>query len=473
MIFEALRHELRLLLRSRARLFALGLFLAAGCYAVFAATRSAATWQETVDSALTAEQDDVATVRGWIAEGQKGPPERPWADIGQPRWMDYYAGTRVARAPASLAGIAGGVGDDMPVAVNIRRTTDPFGASGVQIENPEFDRAKGLDLAFLLVTLAPLLIGVLAFGIGAREREAGLDRTLSIQTGRSSTWYLARSLAACGIATGAVALVGVLGIVILRPEPLPALSFLGILCLYTALWGGLHTLVAASSRRMRDAAVSYGLVWTLLCVLAPALVSEWALSEVAEDYAVDLSVEQRSATYENYKRDVAEELLPELYDAFPELTSLPVAQEETFPSSARRHIHDGLRLLALEQRHEARQQQEAAAQRDAARALWLSPAIAASLGFERLAGVDAAAASEFRDEVIENTRARVTWVLRTTWQAEPLTADDFDALVAASPGVLEPASSTTVPHLAALGVWALLAWCAGAWILRRADCRRV
>lgn len=468
MIALALRHELRLLRRSPSRILVLAVFLAVSSYAVLAAARWGTTWRETVDSAVQATERDGAKLRGWLAAGEKGPADRPWVDVTRPSFMESYAGTRVGRAPLPLAGICGGVGDDMPVAVRVQTWTDPLGVAGVQIENPEFDRSTGLDLGFVIVILVPLLVGALAFGIGARERESGVARTVAVQAGGAARWALSRAIAATAITLAAVAIVSGLAFAILRPDARTALELVGVVGLYTALWGGLHTLISVACRRQRDAAIGYGLTWGLLCILLPAAASEWALAAVADDYAVDLSLDQRRAQYETYGRDV-DSLAEELYEHFPELRQLPAAVAIRMPSSARRQLYAGLNLIALERRHAQRLEREATGRDKARHARWLSPALAARLALERLAGSDAQAAARFRSQLVEAVRGRVRWTLLRTWERERVTVEDFDELSALAPRVVETQRSSLAAHLQILLAWTLLAWLVALLAARRMD----
>ena len=126
MISRALIHELREILRSPARMIALGVLFAASVSAIVAGQRFHDQWQETVMAARAQERELSDEARSWLKNGEKGPADRPWVDISEPLWQDWYAGTRVVREPLPLAGVAFGAVDDSPVVIRVNRLSDPF-----------------------------------------------------------------------------------------------------------------------------------------------------------------------------------------------------------------------------------------------------------------------------------------------------------------------------------------------------------
>ena len=106
MIGSALSLELRTLVRSSGRLAALVVFLGVGVVSVLAGRSDVEQWRATIEAGQAEEEERLTEARDYFAAGLKGPEERPWIDLTQPRWQDSYAATRVARVPGPLAGIA-------------------------------------------------------------------------------------------------------------------------------------------------------------------------------------------------------------------------------------------------------------------------------------------------------------------------------------------------------------------------------
>ena len=116
--------------------------------------------------------------------------------------------------------------------------------------------------------------------------------------------------------------------------------------LYTALWSGILTATAVAARSLREATLSYGGVWVLLVILAPALQSELAFSKVADDPGLQGALDTRKEQYETYDTDLPL-LVDELYRARPELVSMPLGFLDEVPRSATRHVYDWHRLQYL------------------------------------------------------------------------------------------------------------------------------
>ncbi|MEM9168257.1 MAG: hypothetical protein AAGC56_01285 [Pseudomonadota bacterium] len=468
MIVEALRHEALGLRRSPVRLAALAVFLIASALALLAGARFVGAWTTSLEDAQRLQSESIDQARGWLAAGVKGPEDRPWVDIAEPLWQDWYAGARIGRAPAPLAAIAIGSTDDSPRILRVNRMADPFLEEGATIENPELGRTEAVDLVFVLAVFAPLLIGVVGLGCGAYERETGLDRLIAVQRGRASAWYLARA-AAITILCGGVVLAVVLAAVIgAGGVAAGGLGLIVVALLYVALWGGLFAATAGAARTRREAALAYGGVWVLLVVLVPTLMSERSLSAAAANAGLTVALDQRAAQYAGYDEDVGA-LTEALYAARPALRDLPGAALDDLPPEMTRHVYDWRRAQRLVAENEAKTAEERAAVRAAERTMAWSPTVVMILATERLAGRDLASAAAFRAAAVDAIAARTDWIVRQAWRNEALGLDAFNALTASAPKAVETPPGGVAPHLLALSVWTLIAWGIGAVRVRRQE----
>ena len=456
MLKLALVFELRALRRSPAGTGALIAFMAVGILALVVGQRFVSQWEEALAAAEKAQASSIEEGRGFLARGEAGPSERPWVDLAQPLWQDWYASTRVAREPGGLAAIAAGASDPAPAVFRVNRFADPLAAGGYRIENPEL-AAGGIDLVFVLALLTPLLVGVLGLEIGGRERETHIDRLVVVHSGSSRPWLVARMLAVTAIA-GAAALVlclvaGVTG----AADPLE-MALLTIFALaYAALWGGLLLTVNARASTVRGAAFSFGALWTVLCVLLPTLAAEVALGRVQADFALAETLEARALRFDAYEQEI-ETVLPELYERFPQLRQLPAAAEDPLDPLVSRHAYDAIVAATIDGRHAELIREDGDAQRVTRVAAWLSPTVALGLGLERLAGVGPEAATAFRQHLVDAMRGRVRWVVEKAWAKSALSAADFDALVASAPPPFRPRATRLVEPVLILALWALVAW---------------
>ena len=462
----ALGFELRCLLRSRSGLLALASYLLVGVLAVVLGQRYVADWEQAIELAQTAQQESVSEAESYFQAG-KGPENRPWVDLTKSTWQDHYAGTRVHREPASLAGIAAGSVDSAPVAFRVSRRADPSSGGGARIENPELAMGT-VDLTFVLSVLSPLLIGVLGVGIGGREREEGIDRLITVQSGSVRGWLLARLLVVTALVAG-TNLVLCLAAGLAGGAEMDGLLLLLVFGLvYTVLWGGLLAIVSTYALSVRASALSFGALWLCLCVLLPSLAAEASLARVQTDFGLAETLEARSLSYEAYNLAV-DDVKSQVYRWQPELAGLPAASRGELGRGARRLATGAVLVAAMDERVQARQAQSADAQAFSESVAWGSPAIALTLALERLAGVGPEAAAEFQAFTMQAVVQRVRWVLRHAWLEEPLKREDFDALVSAAPGPLSWTPRGLNGPAWMLAVWALMSWFIAAVGLRRSD----
>jgi ABC-type transport system involved in multi-copper enzyme maturation permease subunit len=451
----AVVHELRTLLRSRSSVAAVVAFLACGLYAIFAGQSFTAGWQASLDEVEERRSEAVEEARSHLSAGRFTPPDRTWIDLRFPAWQDVFSQSFVARRPGALSGVAFGAVDNSPVVVSINRTTDPFLAEGVHIENPEHGSSGDLDLAFVLVYLLPLLVAVLGIEIGGYERDRGLVPLLAVQTGRPWRWFMTRVAVVTGLSGVAAFVLCTVAALVAGAGPAgfgPWLELSGIALVYTLVWGAVLAVVLSFRGGVSANALGMGLAWVLICILGPTLAAEVALSRTADDYGLDLSLEARAERYDMAGLGQTG-LRNELYRTYPRLRDLPYTNAPQPNRQNERHAMEGMMFAALRERHEARAAREAQQLATLATSLWFSPAIATSHALERLAGVGHEAATSFRARVVEATGERVDWVLESAWTGRLLDLGDFDALIESSSAEeLHRAESSRV-HLAVLALW--------------------
>ena len=102
MILAALLLELRSLVRSPFRMIVLLLVIGAGLFVINEGQRDVQRWNDAVASGQVEQEEALQDVRGYFASGSLGPEDRPWIQLTSPRWQDWYAATRISRAPAPL-----------------------------------------------------------------------------------------------------------------------------------------------------------------------------------------------------------------------------------------------------------------------------------------------------------------------------------------------------------------------------------
>ncbi|WP_257458958.1 ABC transporter permease [Archangium lipolyticum] len=150
-----------------------------------------------------------------------------------------------------------------------------------------------LTPAFVLQTLAPLLIIFLAFGAIAREREQGTLRLLLAQGLRPSELAAGKLLAHAGVvaAVAAPALL-VLAIAALAgwAPPVPSLLMVSGYLVYLTIWAVAALFVSLLVRRARDALLILVAAWMGGVILAPRILPEIAVARIPTPTRIETDV---------------------------------------------------------------------------------------------------------------------------------------------------------------------------------------
>lgn len=253
--------ELRLMLRSRLALIGLAtLLLLSGIAAVTSATQMAVAGQAR------------ATAQVATDEQFKAQPNR------HPHRMVHY-GTYALRPVGPLAGFDPGVDSFTGTVLFLeghRQNSATFGAAR---ESSDLVRFGQLTPAFVLQTLAPLLLVFLGFATVARERESGSLRTLLAHGAGAGPILVGKALALAGVALLALlpALVA-LGWAAMRHPGEAGVAALTALAYaaYMLIWVLGTVAVSALARGPQGALVTLIAAWALVVVLVPRAAAGWA-----------------------------------------------------------------------------------------------------------------------------------------------------------------------------------------------------
>lgn len=172
---------------------------------------------------------------------------------------------------------------------------DPFTGSAMFLEGHRQNSANFSDVrqssllvrfgqltpAFVLQTLAPLVLIFLGYGVVARERERGTLQQLLAQ-GVGARRIVAGKTLGLGVAAGAIALpaLATLLVIALRPGISAApVAMLGLgYLLYLLVWTLLVVLVSALTSRTRDALIALVAIWAMSVVLLPRVAPDLAVA---------------------------------------------------------------------------------------------------------------------------------------------------------------------------------------------------
>ena len=191
-----------------------------------------------------------------------------------PHRMVHY-GHYVFRAPTSLAILDPGV--------------DPYTGTVMFLEghrqnsatfSPTYDGAQAgpfarLTPALTYQLLVPLVLIVMGFGALAREREAATDRQLVTSGVSPSAIWSGKTLALLSVA-GLMLIPLLIGAALSGSASSVGVGFSILYALYLVVWTMIITAASTWSRHASTSLLALLTIWTVLCVLAPRLVTSAA-----------------------------------------------------------------------------------------------------------------------------------------------------------------------------------------------------
>ena len=378
-----LKHEWRLLMRSRLTVAALLLLLVLTALAVGAGIAQVRTEAATI-ARLTAMHDMAASTARDPTHG------------GDAGYVAYYTFFPTWQSPSAASFLAAGMRDVSPYVLRVRALALQSQLHDGETLNPEVTLLGRFDLAFVLTYLAPLFVIALLHDLVSDERQSGRLRLLLTLPGpvaalwwrRAALRYLA--LFAC-VAMPVIVGSGVQGL------PLPAVAgVLTVVAAYLGFWVGLALIVGARPWRPATHAIALMGVWAVLTLVLPGLANLASSRAAPVGQGVDLTLTQREhinaawdrprdetmqAFFQTHPQWSATAALPEKfhwkwYFAFHQLGDEAVAADA-------QAYRDGLLTRQTWSEHLG----------------WLLPGVAVQVALQRLAETDLRAQLAYQDRV--------------------------------------------------------------------------
>ena len=260
-VVAVMRNELRAMARTRTAVAGIVLL------AMLATVATVVSLHHMTDAADYRERQQAAAQADFDAQ-----PDR------HPHRVVHY-GHFVYRLPSALAAFDAGV--------------DPFTGSSMFLEGHRQNTANFGDVmqgsvltrfgqltpAFVLQTLAPLVLIFLGHGVLAQERERGTLRQLMLQGARLRD-IVAGKLAALSVAATIFMLPAFAGLVIMAAKPGASVTVAVALMLayaaYLGIWCVLIAALSALAGRRRDALLGLVGIWAVIALLVPRLATDAA-----------------------------------------------------------------------------------------------------------------------------------------------------------------------------------------------------
>lgn len=305
-----LRHEWRLLVRSRLSLAALALLLLLSGFAVASGLAEIAQQRETIARLAPLNKTDIDAVAKRLSSVN---------DAGDAAYYTFHA---TWDAPSPLAFAALGQRDIAPSAMRV----NALGLEGQLYQgenfNPELALLGRFDFAFVLIYLVPLFVIALMHDLVSGERESGRLSTLRALPGAARSLWLRRAGLRLALVLGA-ALVPLLAGGALSGAPAGRLlAMAAISALYVLFWFALVLLVNVRAWSSVTNATALMGAWITLTLVLPALANMAMLRAIPVEQGVDIMLVQRQNVHAAWEVP-REETMHRFYVSHPEWRDSP------------------------------------------------------------------------------------------------------------------------------------------------------
>ncbi|MEQ1489456.1 MAG: DUF3526 domain-containing protein [Terricaulis sp.] len=328
-----------------------------------------------------------------------------------------------------------------------------------QIDNAERLARGRLDLSFVAVVLAPLLLIALGYGLFSSDRERGSARLVLAQAATPVSLLTARSINRFALVAIPIILAA-LALLWLGPERDarlgPASLWLAVALLGLLFWQGVILFVNSFRIRAETAALSLVALWALLVFVAPATINAVAqanfpppsrLAYIAQARAAEIAA---AGAYENDHPELAADL------------SLPL--NEQYRRTVARNIGVGLsveqRLAPLTRAFET----QLRGQQDLVEWVqWASPPMTSASVLASIAGTDTRSYAALRAAAITHLASFKRAILGPVESGRSMTLADYDALPRFEP----PKNNAPLLPIVVLAALVMLLWAASVIRLNR------
>ena len=388
---------------------------------------------ETIDAAVEEERERLAGIRNDIPKLDTGEKKvTPFTDPRLPQSFGRTVGLKLAAMrPAATGVLAIGQSDLYPYYFKISTNSKETFANNDEIENPVHLLAGRFDLAFVIVYLLPLVILAFSYNLVSAEKESGtlaltlsqpvtLSRVVLAKVGLRALFILA--LAALVPLAGVVA--G--GVDVTAEGALPRLLlWIAVTGVYGAFWFGLAIAVNAAWKSSATNAIVLASLWLLIVLLIPAMLNLAVNSAYPVPSRVEMiqairtagdeATRQGSQLLARYLEDHPELAPARGGDSAPDFATLLIAVNDATERKVRPVLEEFERQVANRQKMV-----------DGLR--YVSPAIAAQMAFNDLAGSSSQRYRHFVAQVDEYHRQWRAFFVPRIMAKQKIAVADLDRL---------------------------------------------
>jgi ABC-2 type transport system permease protein len=282
---SALRHEWRLLIRSRWAVAALCLLLALSAVAVVSGLHEVQRQQATITRVGELQRQELA---------RQAPQLTHRGDAGT---VAYYAFLGTWDPPSPAAFLAQGLRDVTPHVLRVRALALQSQLHEGETSNPELTLAGRFDMAFVAVYLLPLFLIALLYDLASSERQSGRLRMLVALPGAGRRFWLRRAGLRAGLATLCALLPVAAGA---AASGMPAGALAGVVAAvlaYVACWSGLALTVALRGGSSVANSTTLMGAWAVLTLVLPTLGGAVLARAVPVSQGVEVMLAQRQVVH--------------------------------------------------------------------------------------------------------------------------------------------------------------------------------
>lgn len=278
MFGKILSHEWMVLVRDRALLFALPIYLLMLVYAVVGGTAWKHVLQERTDAAVALATNNINTRVETLEDMLSG--KRPYQIGDDARIAGAFArhmGFEMAtRPPSASAAIAVGQSDVSPSYLRVQWKPMFKQTNMDEIASPRILEIGTFDLSFVVIYLYPLLIIAFSYNLLSSEREGGTQALLLSQPVSLATFVIAKILLRGGLIIGVGTLTTAVALLFANPDMFGTenlwriVLFMAITAGYGVFWFGVSVLVNALGARSATNALALMATWIAFVIVIPA-----------------------------------------------------------------------------------------------------------------------------------------------------------------------------------------------------------
>lgn len=298
----------------------------------------------------------------------------------------YYLFFHTRNHPQPWAGVAVGQRDVQSYNLRVRPLAIEGQLYDAELGNPWLAALGPLDVALVIVLLAPLLVLVLTHDLWSSEREQGTAVLASVQPVPLGRVMLAKLCIRLAVALAPPLTLLALAMVALRlPLNGSAAVVAAAVTAYVLFWGALGAAIGIVGRSSAFNLILGLSAWMLLAVAGPAAVSTLSAWKYPAPAGLELTLQQRAGYHGGWDRPL-NETMAAFYRHYPEWqhTPVPTTVYSNAWYYAMQQRGDDMAATAASEYERALRQREAWVQRTG----WWLPPVAMQTVFTAAAATD-------------------------------------------------------------------------------------